>query len=557
MSNRGLVTEKWRSLAVLGVATVAFSTSCAASGPFKQAPHHAVLSASITQAGDPVPVTFAAAARLLDQAAFGPTANDIYHVQQVGLQGYLNEQLNLAPTVLPQFPGDVGPPCDSGETCWGSDWWRAAATAPDQLRQRVAFALSHMFVTSTTEVGGYAMVSYYNLLLGDAFSNWRTVMQDVTLSPVMGNFLNMVNSGKAANGQIANENFARENLQLFNIGDVLLNSDGSVQTSSLGHPLPSYTEDQVQAFARAFTGWTYWPRWGQTLTDFQTDPQDVSTYSKPMVPIESEHDTNSKVLLNGTVLPSGQSAEQDLSEALDDIFQHPNLPPFVCRQLIQQLVTSNPSPAYVSRVVQVFINNGSGVRGDLTAVITAILLDQEARIGDTVPTFDGGHLREPLLYLANVLRALHYTPWDTSDPWGYWAVSWSSASVGQAPMQAPSVFYYYSPGYVLPGTTITAPEFGIENVATVSARKVLADYLIYDNVGYMGFSVAGDTELMSVASDPNALTNELSFLFLHSQMPDQMKQIIVNTITPLTDLQQRVRVALNLVLTSPQYKIIH
>ncbi len=512
---------------------------------------------TVTPATSVTTTTPAAAARLLDQAAFGPTANDISHVQQVGLQGYLTEQFNLTPTVMPQFPADVGPPCDSGETCWGSDWWRAAATAPDQLRQRVAFALSHMFVTSTNTVGGYAMVSYYNLLLGDAFSNWRTVMQDVTLSPVMGNFLNMVNSGKAQNGQIANENFARENLQLFNIGDVLLNSDGSVQTDSLGHPLPSYTESQVQAFARALTGWTYWPRWGQTLTDFQPDPQDVSTYSKPMVPIESEHDTNSKVLLNGTVLPSGQSAEQDLSGALDDIFQHPNLPPFVCRQLIQQLVTSNPSPAYVARVVQIFINNGSGVRGDLKAVVSAILLDPEARIGDTVPTFDGGHLREPLLYLVNVLRALHYFPWDNADPWGYWAVSWSSASVGQAPMQAPSVFYYYSPSYVLPGTTITAPEFGIENVASVSARKVLADYLIYDNIGYMGFSVGNDTELMSCASDPNALTNELSFLFMHSQMPSQMQQIIVNTITPLTDLQQRVRVALNLVLTSPQYKIIH
>ena len=190
-------------------------------------------------------------------------------------------------------------------------------------------------------------------------------------------------------------------------------------------------------------------------------------------------------------------------------------------------------------------------------MVTAILLDQEARIGDTNPNFDGGHLREPLLYLANVLRALHYTPWDTSDPWGYWAVSWSSASVGQAPMQAPSVFYYYSPSYVLPGTTITAPEFGMENVASVSARKVLADYLIYGNIGYMGFSVAGDTELMNCASDPSALTDELSFLFLHSQMPAQMQQIIVNAITPLTDLQQRVRVALNLVLTSPQYKIIH
>ena len=502
----------------------------------------------------------AAAGRLLDQAAFGPTVTDLQHVQQVGLAGYLLEQFAVPQTVFPQFNGDIAAPCDGPDTCWAADWWKAAVTAPDQLRQRVAFALSHIFVTSTLEVGGYAMVPYYNLLAADAFSNWRTLMQDVTLSPVMGNYLNMVNSAKAPAGQMVNENFARENLQLFNIGTVQLNFDGSARTDAQGHSLPAYNQDQVQAFARAFTGWTFASRWGQTLQDFQPDPKDVSTYVHPMVPIESLHDNGAKTLLSGVTLPPGQTAEQDLSDALDNIFQQGNLPPFIARQLIQQLVTSNPSPEYISRVVEAFINNGFGVRGDMRAVVSAILLDPEARFGDINPQYDGGHLREPLLYLANVLRALPYTPKDTVDPWGYWAVTWSTAAFGEAPMGSPSVFYFYAPSYKLPGTAQFAPEFGIENVASVSARKVLADQLIYGIIGNMSLNLAGDTDLMSRANNPGALADELSFLFLHSQMSDQMKQIIVNTITPLRDQgdpQQRVRVALNLVLTSSQYKIIH
>ncbi len=501
--------------------------------------------------------TATAAARLLDQASFGPTSADILHVEQVGLPAYIKEQIAQPQTVLPEFPMDVGDPCDSTETCWGAVFWKASINDSDQLRQRVAFALSHIFVTTTPVVGGYAMVPYYNLLIKDAFSNWRNVMQDVALSSVMGNMLNMVNSAAAPAGQIANENFARENMQLFNLGDVLLNNDGSVQTDSAGRPLPSYTEDQVQAFARAFTGWTYASRWGQTLNDFQADPLDVSTYTMPMVPIEHLHDTSSKTLLNGTTLPAGETAEQDLSAALDNVFQHPNVPPFISRQLIQQLVSSNPSPAYISRIAQVFMDNGSGVRGDLKAVVTAILLDPEARAGDTDPAFDGGHLREPILYLANVMRALPYYPWDSVDPWGYWTVSWTSSSAGEAPMQAPSVFYYYSPNHMIPGTTLYGPEFGLENAATISSRKVMADQLIYGQVVNMSVNLVGDTDLTSRAANPSDLVDELSFLFMHSQMPAQMKQIIVDTITPTQDLMQRIRVALNLVITSPQYKIIH
>ena len=183
--------------------------------------------------------------------------------------------------------------------------------------------------------------------------------------------------------------------------------------------------------------------------------------------------------------------------------------------------------------------------------------DSEARAGDTDLSINGGHLREPILFLANALRALPYTPEETSDPWGYFALNWSTAPLGETPLGAPSVFYYYSPSYNLPGTNHPAPEFGLESVASVSSRKVLVDQLLYGTIAHMKFDLDSDTDLMSRAGNPSDLVDELSFLFMHSQMPDQMKGIIVNTITPFSDPKQRVNLALNLVLTSSQYKILH
>src|SRR5271154_5138093 len=227
--------------------------------------------------------------------------------------------------------------------------------------------------------GEVAMPLYLNTLANDAFTNYRQIMQDVATSPDMGYYLNMLNSGKPAAGQIANENFGRENMQLFTLGLALLNPDGTLQTDSSGNPIPTYTELQVEAFARAYTGWTNANADGSTPSSFNY----THNWLHLMVPVEGQHDMTSKILLNGTTLPAGQSAEQDLKGALDNIFAHPNIGPFVCRQLIQHLVTGDPSPAYVSRVAAVFADNGSGVRGDMKGVITAILMDSEARAGDT------------------------------------------------------------------------------------------------------------------------------------------------------------------------------
>ena len=273
------------------------------------------------------------------------------------------------------------------------------------------------------------MQYYANLLATDAFSNWYTIMNDVTLSPAMGVYLNMFNSAKPTGTLIANENFARENMQLFNLGLDLINQDGTLQLDGNGNPIPAYTEAQVEAFSRAFTGWTSANPDGSTPTTLIG----LNNFYHQMVAVESQHDENPKTLLNGTTLPAGQTAEEDLAGALTNVFEHPNLPPFVCKQLIQHLVKSNPSPEYVSRVAAVFINDGANVRGDMQAVLTAIFTDPEARAGDTAQQASDGHLREPILYLTGVMRGLGYVNVDPNNY--YWYLSVRSGGLGEIPLR--------------------------------------------------------------------------------------------------------------------------
>lgn len=510
-----------------------------------------------------IPVSLPPAARLLDQATFGPTADDIALVQKEGLNTWLDAQLASPPTLLAPIPDPLPAryvaedPSLSQDSAWGSEWWGAALTAPDQLRQRVAFALSHIYVISNDSLGGRATTFYYNILLRDAFTNWRQLMGDVTLSPGMGDFLNMANSAKAPVGQIANENFARENMQLFSLGSNLLNADGTPQTDSTGNTIPAYTQAQVQAFARAFTGWTYVPVPGQPPAAF---PVYQGRMDLPMGAVEDQHDTTPKALLNGAVLPAGQSAQQDVNGALDNIFAHPNLPPFISRQLIQNLVTSNPSPAYVARIAAVFTDNGLGVRGDMKAILRAILLDPEARAGDTDPDADGSHLREPLLYGASVLRAIGFTPAppDPSVPWPYTLLLWQADTMGQFPMNAPSVFGFFPPGYVIPQTSLNAPEFGIENTASVTARMSFADLVASNSLWQLNLNLDATSPLGQASTQsPEALVDLLGTMFLHAQMPAVMRSSLLDSIAPITDPRQRLPFALYLVITSAQYKVNH
>jgi uncharacterized protein (DUF1800 family) len=501
------------------------------------------------------PISETGAARLLDQTTFGPTTGLIQHVQSEGATAWLSEQFLQPQTVLPVIPMAFPSYCSDAEECTESEWWQTALTGSDQLRQRVAFALGEMFVISSDTVTGQGVDNYANLLATDAFGNWYTIMHDVTVSPAMGIYLNMLDSAKPTGTLIANENFARENMQLFNIGLDLLNQDGTLQLDAHGNPIPAYSQAQVQAFARAFTGWTFANANGSTPSYLTTMPN----YYHPLVYLEQYHDENSKALLNGTVLPAGQNAQQDLDGALTNVFEHPNVPPFVCKQLIQHLVKSNPSSDYVSRVADVFINDGNNVRGDMQAVLTAIFTDPEARAGDNGQQESDGHLREPLLWLTAVMRGLGYVNVDSNDYYDY--LSNYTTTLNEVPFKSSSVFNFFPPSYVIPDTTLPAPEFALENTGSVTDRLNLANELVWNDI--QGFNVDLSTSsplgTILVTEGPTALVNALSRLFLYKTMDSETSVAITNEIkmAPYTDAEQQLRLAIYLVITSSEYKIAH
>ncbi|WP_084080881.1 DUF1800 domain-containing protein [Edaphobacter aggregans] len=535
---------RWNLIAAL----VLFVVSCGGGTQIAQA---AILN-------DPLPPV--AAARLLDQTTFGPTLSAIQHVQQVGITAYLNEQFDIPTTRMPAIPNPPVPMCpDATYRCVQSYFWQNALTANDQLRQRVGFALSEIFVVSTNMVNARAIPSYQNMLADDAFGNFRQLIRDVAVSNAMGTYLNMLNSGAPPPNEIANENFAREFMQLFTTGLFLLNPDGSLQLDAQGNPQRVYTEAQVQAYARALTGWTYASATGGVPTSF---PNGIPNFDQPMQPIEVSHDMSPKSLLSGTTLPAGQTANQDLDGVVDSLFNHPNVGPFFCRQLIQHLVTGNPSAAYVGRVASVFANNGSGVRGDMKAVVSAIFTDPEARAADTNPAADGGHLREPILYFAGILRALEFT---NVDPQGrYDAASSYTSPLGQVPYAAPSVFNFFPPSYVIPNTTINAPEFAQENTAAVTLRLNLADSIVRNHLTSFSIDMSQSSSLGKIASatgdaatDSANLVEALNLLFMHDQMPSTMQSTIADHVAQTADIGQRVRIATWLVISSSFYKIEH
>ena len=432
-------------------------------------------------------------------------------------------------------------------------FFRNAVTGADQLRQRVAFAYSQIFVISSIDIKEtYGMREYQQMLLDNAFVNYRTLLEQVTLSPAMGDYLDMVNNDKPGTTVQANENYAREVLQLFSIGLSKLNADGTTVNDANGVPVPSYDQAVVQGFARAFTGWTYAP-----LASAASRWTNGRNYLGRMVAFDTHHDVAVKTLLNGQTLPAGQTATKDLSDALDAIYHHPNVGVFVGRQLIQALVTSNPSPAYVARITAVFDDNGAGVRGDMRAVIRAILLDGEAR-GDTKTAADYGKLRDPAVYAAGVLRAFGAT--DGVYP------NAQSAAMGQSVFTPGSVFSFYPPDYALPGSaTLKGPQFGVQNTTTSVARLNFAYNLLYATNGIgADSSVAGSTGTQvslaaysALAATPAAMVDKLDALLAHSTLTAGEKAAIVTAVGAITatDTVGRARMAAYLVAASPRYQI--
>ena len=509
--------------------------------------------ATVTLTGVTNPLVSAnAARRFLQQAAFGPTPADAAHVQTIGFHAWLTEQFAMGK--ISNYNGIT-----SSQGGLPTRFLANAVTNPDQLRQRVAFALSQMTVIAINKlIWNQNIIPFEELLSTDAFTNYRQILGDVTLSPSMGGYLDMANNAKAnpALGTVANENYARELMQLFSIGTNMLNPDGSLQLVN-GNPVPTYNQTNVTELARVFTGWTYTPTSGAPYWGINIDG--FTNMTVPMSPIAAYHDAGSKALLNGYVAAAGLTPQQDVQGALDNLFSHSNVGPFVSKQLIQHLVKSNPTPAYVSRVAAIFADNGFGARGDMQAVITAILLDPEARANDNGGNdlATDGHLQEPALYLVGLVRALNGQMNDQN----YFASD--LAVMGQDIYDPPSVFNYYSPGYTIPGVGLKGPEFQIYNTFTSIYRANLISNLFnnYSNpVQTYGPGTTVDlTPFVALAGTPSALVNALDTALTGGVMPAALKQIVVTAVQADagTSPLHQVQTALYLILSSNYYNVWH
>ncbi len=486
-------------------------------------------------------MTPAAAARFLEQASWGPTISTVTDLQASGITKYVNAQFKVAGSPI----NDIDPLLEDGGNGFISNQvYQNAAIGSDQMRQRVAFALSQIWVVSSNKIQNeQGMTTYYRTLSNDAFGNYLTIMKDMTLNPAMGHYLDMVNNDKAnpVKGTEPNENYAREILQLFTVGLSKLNRDGTLQLSG-GNPIDSYSQDNVSQLARVMTGWTYAPAPGGT-----TRGHNNTRYTDPMVAYAPNHDIGAKTLLDGGFIGPGGTAEQDLDAALGLIFNNPNLPPFVCKQMIQHLTTSNPSTGYVLRVVSVFEANAAGVRGDMKSVVKAILLDPEARAADTsAPAKDFGHLKEPTLFISGLLRALNATVPAVNNLRGF------GSSIGQDVLNAPSVFNYYSPDYHV-SDTLLGPEFQLHSGTTAIGRTSIVNTAIYGNLGN---GVTIDLSPWSaLAANANNLVDAVNSTFLHGAMSATMRSNILTAIAAKTTALDKAKAALYIAASSEEYSV--
>ena len=507
----------------------------------------------------PVPITKAEAVQFLNQAGFGALDADAQEVIDLGFDGWIDSQM-LKPVSL-QLPHVESVPPPQFMFQLQEDrvdiWFRNVVNGEDQLRQRVAFALSEILVVSqlgALSQAPYALADYYDVLAQNAFGNYRTLLEEVTLHPAMGVYLSMLGNEKPnpALNIRPDENYARELMQLFSIGLVELNLDGTEKLDAFGQPIPTYNQAIIEGFAHVYTGWTW--------AGSPSFEQARGTRQNQVVPMElwpAYHDTGEKLLLNNVTLPAGQTGEQDLAGALDNIFEHPNVGPFLAIRLIQRLVTSNPSPGYVRRVATVFNNNGSGVRGDLGAVVKAILLDPEARPAMAMEI--DGKIKEPLLRLTQLFRAYNATSIS-----GRYPLVASYILFAQGPLQSPSVFNFFSPFYAPPGeirdSGLVAPELGI---ATEYQNTLFTNYMfgqvfglnqtnqsLGDDDVYIDFS-----EEMLIADDADALINMVADKLLGGQISDTLRNEIggMLALIPETDTAIRAAETIYFVVTSPEF----
>ncbi len=503
----------------------------------------------------PPPVTTKAEAhRFLMQATFGPTEADVQRVIDVGYEAWIDEQLRLPAAKQLTYMRTLPQPNTQDDRM--DAWFQSSLNGRDQLRQRMAFAMSEIWVVSEISALSefpQALAWYYDLLAENAFGNYRDLMERVTLSPQMGIYLSMLGNEKpdTVRNIRPDENYARELMQLFTIGLVELNMDGSVRRDSGGVPLPTYDQETIEGFAHVYTGWTF----GSSPNFYQPS----FDWLRPMDPYEAFHDTGAKRVLNGVTIPAGGTARGDLAAALDNIFAHDNVPPFVSKQLIQRFVTSNPSPAYVERVARVFADNGRGARGNLGAVIKAILLDTEAR--QTPTSENAGKLKEPLLRLTGLWRA-----YGAAAANGRYVVSGLGFVLGQAPLQSPSVFNFFRPDYAPPGEIsqagLVAPEMQITNDLTSALTTNIMTIAVFvwnrfdanlpPEAVVIDFS--GD---LAAASDPAALVTRVAERLLGGAPSTELRREAEALAAQYPEDQVALRVleVTHLIATSPEYAV--
>ncbi len=510
----------------------------------------------------PAAITSANASRFLAQSSMGASRELITRVQSIGYEAWIDEQIAL-PLLMSRFDwllanGYADPLNKNSEAGFDAAAWKKMISATDTLRQRVTFALSEITVVAIDGLVGsgwraFSAAAFLDLLEANAFGNYRNLLQDVSTSAPMGEFLTFRGNVKfnPATGAQPDENYAREIMQLFTIGLVRLNQDGSTLTVN-GAAQETYTLDDITGLARVFTGWDY------DLAGSDTSTPEFKR--RPMVQFSKRHESGEKKFI-GTTIPAGTDGVTSLRLALDALFAHPNCAPFISRQLIQRLVCSNPSAGYVARVTAVFNNDGSGVKGNLKAVVKALLLDNEARTAtDAVNTSSTtfGKLREPILRLTGWARAFDAT--SPSNAWAIGSTADPGSRLGQSPLRSPTVFNFFRPGYVPPNTPIAsaglvAPEFQITNESTVVS---------YINTMQRAVSVGiGDVKADYSALLPLADNAATLIAEIHTVLAaEQLRPASIATITAGVDGMpagsnaarlNRIYAALTLVLAAPEF----
>ncbi len=550
------------------------------------------------------------AARFLTQATFGPTTATINALTARGIPGWLDDQIALPMTStlavlradLAAVPNGFDPTPNAVQRFaaspnWNATWWKTAVTSPDQLRQRVALALGELLVAGDAGCDGnfyFEMkATYHDLLARHAFGSFRQLIDDVSTNPSMGLWLTYLwnQKGDPAKGTAADENYAREVQQLFTIGLVQLHPDGTLLLDALGQPIPTYDQTTISETAKVFTGWSY-ASFPENLTDvraFLRSPPangssplpDSSGYLQPMRHYSAFHDKTEKRIVSlqqiplaqarPTILPANQTGAQDLKLLLDTLFAHPNTGPFVARHLLQRLVTANPSPAYVYRVAQTFANDGTGARGNLGAVVRAILTDYEARSPAVLVNPGYGKIKEPMLRLSAFLRALGYASPNGqfldgfyNNPRGYFPRN-TLGIPSQAPLGAKTVFNFYSPDYAPPGAMAAAglvsPELEIVDSENAIQVPNAISFLLYRDVatlpqppsGASPYLIPDYAPFLANARAPTALVDQLNLIFCANQMTSATRTTIVAALQSLAGESDLVRIqtAIQLTVASP------